>query len=51
MPTMPTGLDWAAVVTAVSSFLGETLVIGGLTAVLALKFVPKLIKVVRGVVR
>ena len=51
MPDMPVGLDWAAVTTAVGTFLGSTLVVGALAAVLAVRFVPKFLRAVRSVMR
>lgn len=50
MPDMPTGLDWAAVVSAVTDFLGNAVVIGGLAAVLAIRFVPGFMRALRGIV-
>ena len=50
MPDMPVGLDWAAVTTGVTDFLGNALVIGGLAAVLALRFVPGFLRAVRSIV-
>ena len=51
MPTMPVGLDWDAVVGSAATFLGSTLVVGGLVAVLSLRFVPKFVRAIRSVVR
>ena len=47
MPTIP--FTWADVVTAVDSFLGSALVIGALTAVLALMFVPRFLRGIRSI--
>lgn len=50
MPAMPTGLDWAAVTAAVTDFLGNAVVIGGIAAVLAIRFVPGFMRAVRGII-
>jgi len=51
MPEMPVGLDWAAVTAAAGDFLGSTLVVGALAAVLAVRFIPKFLAAVRAVMR
>jgi hypothetical protein len=44
---IPTALSWDAVLTSVGDFLGNALVIGAVTAVLALGFAPLVIRAIR----
>jgi len=48
VPTIP--FAWADVITSVDGFLSAGLVTGALTAILALIFVPRFIRAVKGIV-
>ena len=42
---------WTDVADSAGSFLGTTLVVGAVVAVLALRFVPKFVRSIRSVIR
>ena len=42
---------WSDVADSAGSFLGTTLVVGAVVAVLALRFVPKFVRAIRSVIR
>ena len=44
---IPTALSWDAVLTSVGDFLGNALVLGAITAVLALAFAPRVVRAIR----
>jgi hypothetical protein len=46
----PTGYTWAAVLTNITSFLAEPIVAGGTLAVIAIPWVPKLVRMLRSAV-
>lgn len=44
---IPITLTWTAVQTAISDFLGNTLVVTGLTTLLALRFAPVVVRAIK----
>lgn len=44
---IPATLDWAAVLLAITDFLSNGLIVGGVTASMAILFAPKIIRALR----
>lgn len=50
--TIPSlAIDWTDVTDSITVFLSSTVVIGGIAAVLAIRFVPGFMRAVRGIIR